>query len=138
MSTIPLRRYSVVIAVLGLMLCPQGINAQTTAFTYQGSLKSGGTPAIGSYDIQFLLFATPDVGTGTQQGLTVTNPSVQVSAGIFTVLLDFGPDAFDGMARYVEIGVRPTDSKDPYTTLSPRQPITATPYSIRSMNASSA
>src|SRR5262245_56486323 len=138
MSTLPLRRYCVVIAVLGLLLCAQGVNAQTAAFTYQGNLRTGGTPATGSYDIQFLLFDTPDVGTGTQKGLTITNPSVQVSTGIFTVLLDFGPDAFDGTARYVEIGVRPTDSKDPYTTLSPRQPITATPYSIRSMNSSSA
>jgi len=132
------RYYNIPLFFLFFWFVASSAFAQGAAFTYQGKLSNGGTPATGSYDIQFLLFDTTDVGTGTQQGLTITNPSVQVSAGIFTVQLDFGPDAFDGTARYVEIGVRPTDSKDPYTTLSPRQPITATPYSIRSMNASSA
>ena len=30
--------------------------AQTTAFTYQGRLTTGGNPANGSYDFQFKLF----------------------------------------------------------------------------------
>jgi len=30
--------------------------AQTTAFTYQGSLKDGATPANGNYDFEFKLF----------------------------------------------------------------------------------
>ena len=111
---------------------------QTTAFTYQGKLTVAGSSPNASYDMQFVLFDTPDVGTGTQQGVTIANPNVQVTGGIFSVTLDFGAGVFDGSARYLEIGVRPAGSKDPYTTLSPRQPITATPYSVRSMNAAAA
>ncbi len=86
----------------------------------------------------FLLFDTPAVGTGTQQGVTITNPTVQVATGAFSVPLDFGPDVFDGSARYIEIGVRPAGSGNPYTTLSPRQPISSSPYAIRSLAATAA
>ncbi len=110
--------------------------AQTTAFTYQGKLSDGAGPASGNYDIQFKLFDTVTVGTGVQQGPTVTNPSVAVTVGIFTVQLDFGAGAFSGPPRYLEIGVRPAGSHDPYTVLSPRQPVTSTPYSVRSLNSS--
>lgn len=63
--------------------------AQGTAFSYQGRLTDAANPADGLFDMQFKLFDTPTVGTGTQQGSTITNPSVQVAAGIFTVQLDF-------------------------------------------------
>lgn len=112
-----------------------GAFAQTTAFTYQGRLTDGATPANGTYDLQFKLFDTPTVETGTQQGLTITNPGVQVTAGIFTVTLDFSANVFTGAARYLEIGVRPAGSSNSYTVLSPRQPITSTPYAIQTLNA---
>jgi hypothetical protein len=51
-----------------------------------------------------------------------------VSNGLFAVTLDFGASAFNGSARWLEIGVRTNGSADPYTVLRPRQPITATPY----------
>src|SRR5215510_2774439 len=57
--------------------------AQTTAFTYQGKLTDSGNPANGNYDMQFKLFDTVTVGTGTQQGSTLTNPTVQAAGGIF-------------------------------------------------------
>ena len=52
--------------------------AQTTAFTYQGKLIDGGNLANGSYDLQFKLFDTLTIGTGTQRGTTqiVTNVAV--------------------------------------------------------------
>src|SRR5512138_3746072 len=86
------------------------VSAQTTAFTYQGRLTEAGNPANGTYDLQFKLFDTVTVGTGTQQGATLTNPTVQVTAGSFSVQLDFGATVFDGSARYLEIGVRPAGS----------------------------
>src|SRR5439155_11145178 len=113
----------------------------TAAFTYQGRLTDGGTAASGPYDLQFKLFDTQTVGTGTPQpppnGVTVTLTNVNVSAGIFTVQLDFGADAFPGAARFLEISARPSGVGS-FTTLAPRQPITSTPYAIRSLNASSA
>src|SRR5262244_1007326 len=65
--------------------------AQTTAFTYQGKLTDSGNPANGNFDMQFKLFDTVTVGTGTQQGTTVTVSNVAVTAGLFTVQIDFGP-----------------------------------------------
>ena len=85
--------------------------AQTTAFTYQGKLTDAGNLANGTYDMQFKLFDTVTVGTGTQQGTTLTNPTVQVVGGIFNVTLDFGANIFTGATRYLEIGVRPAGSR---------------------------
>ena len=89
--------------LLHLSVSAQG---QGSAFTYQGRLTDAGNPADGLYDIRFKLFDTPDVDTGTQQGPTVTHPTVQVTKGVFTVQLDFGPGVFDGSARYIEISIR--------------------------------
>jgi hypothetical protein len=129
-------RVRILIALMLFIVSVDATPAQTTAFTYQGKLSDGAGPASGNYDIQFKLFDTATVGTGTQQGPTITNPSVPVTAGIFTVQLDFGAAVFSGPPRFLEIGVRLTGSPDPYTLLSPRQPVTSTPYSVRSLNSS--
>lgn len=57
---------------------------------------------------------------------------LDVIDGYFTVLLDFGSGVFDGNAVWLEIDVRPGDSNDPnaYTTLSPLQEVTPTPYAM--------
>lgn len=107
--------------------------AQTTAFTYQGKLTDAGNPANGNYDLQFKLFDA--LSSGTQQGVTLVRTPVAASAGVFTVTLDFGANVFNGADRFLEIGVRPAGSANAYTVLSPRQPLTPTPYAIRSMNA---
>jgi hypothetical protein len=97
-----------------------------TAFTYQGSLKRGGAAANGAYDFRFGLL---DAATGgTQIGAAVTNAAVTVSNGLFTVVLDFGTNAFDGSARWLEVSVR--QGANDFTVLSPRQPLTPTPYAI--------
>ena len=126
----------ILFAVSYFLICVIAASAQSTAFTYQGKLSDGANPATGSYDMQFRLFDSATVGTGHQQGPTITDPSVSVSAGIFTVQLDFGAGAFSGPPRFLEIGVRPMGSPDPYTILSPRQTVTSAPYSVRSLNSS--
>src|SRR6185503_13686061 len=82
------------------------------------------------YDIEFKLFDSADV----QQGPTLTNEDVTIVDGSFVLVLDFG-DVFDGTDRFLEIGVRPGDSVDQFTTLNPRWPITSTPYAVRSLKA---
>src|SRR6185369_2502874 len=104
--------------------------AQTTTFTYQGRLTDGGTPATGSYDLQFALFDS--ASSGGQIGSTQTVPSVAVSSGIFTVALDFGAGAFSGANRFLEISARLSGGGS-FTLLAPRQQITATPYAVRSL-----
>ncbi|MEP7336260.1 MAG: hypothetical protein ABI977_00720, partial [Acidobacteriota bacterium] len=111
--------------------------AQTSTFTYQGSLTIGGTLANGSYDLQFKLY--DQLAAGALQGApnTVTVSGVLVTAGVFTVELDFGAAAFPGAARFLEISVRPAGSGG-FTTLTPRQQLSSTPYAIRSLSAASA
>jgi hypothetical protein len=107
----------------------EGVQAAVgTAFTYQGRLTDGGSPANGEYDLRFRLY---DAATdGTQVGSAVTEGNVTVSDGLFTVELDFGSGIFTGEACYLEIGVRPGSSTGAYTTLSPRQELTAVPYAL--------
>jgi len=107
--------------------------AQGTAFTYQGSLTSGGQPANGNFDLQFKLHP---LSTGTNQvGPTLTNAPTGVTNGLFTVTLDFAASPFNGSALWLEIGVRTNGSTGAYDILSPTQPITSAPYAIRSLNA---
>lgn len=114
------------------------VRAQGTAFTFQGKLSENGVPAANSYDMQFKLFDTENVETGTQQGSTITVPGVVVSNGVFNTTLDFGITVFNGSPRYLEIGVRRAGSANPYALLDPRQPILSSPYAMRSLTASQA
>jgi len=102
-----------------------------TAFTYQGQLKSGGNPVNGNCDFQFSLWDAS--AGGTQIGSTQTKTGVSVTNGLFTIPdLDFGSGAFQGDARWLEIAVRCPAGSGSYTTLSPRQALTATPYALYS------
>jgi hypothetical protein len=100
--------------------------AQGTAFTYQGRLNDGANPAAGIYDLRFTIYDS--LSAGTQQGGPLTNAATSVSNGLFTVTLDFG-NQFPGANRWLEIGVR-TNGNGAFSTLSPRQKITPTPYAI--------
>jgi hypothetical protein len=103
-----------------------------TAFTYQGRLDRSGSPASGLHDLQFSLYDA--LTSGTQVGSTVTVAGVDVQNGLFTVTLDFGPGAFTGQARWLEISVKA--QADPgYTPLTPRQPLTPAPYAMYALSA---
>jgi hypothetical protein len=127
--------------LLCLFCLTTAASGQTTSFTYQGRLSDGSTPAGGVYDMKFRLYDSGGNAQGSPDTVTLDNPGVQVTNGVFTVQLDFGASAFDGSARFLEISVRP-HSADPgspaYTTLSPRQQFTSTPYAIRSLSTASA
>src|SRR6185503_14373242 len=114
-----------------LILSVVTAQAQTTTFTYQGKFTDGGTAANGIYDMQFKLFDSATVGAGTQIGSTITNATVTITEGVFTVQLDFGAAAFPGADRFVEIGVRSAGSTSPFTVLSPRQQLTSSVYAIK-------
>lgn len=109
-----------------LALAATNASAQATAFTYQGRLDNGGTPANGFYDVTFTLFSVAN-GAG-QIGSPQTSLATPVSNGLFTVTLDFGAN-FPGAGRWLELAVR-TNGGGVYTVLAPRQPITAAPYAI--------
>ncbi|MCP4708885.1 MAG: hypothetical protein GY869_09695, partial [Planctomycetes bacterium] len=115
--------------VLVLVLI-SGVFAQGTgtAFTYQGKLNDGGSVANGKYDLEFKIFK--GVAAGSQVGSTIIKEDVDVYDGRFTVILDFGNLVFNGDSRTLEIGVRPYTSTGAFTTLSPRQLVTPTPYAL--------
>ncbi|MEO7298475.1 MAG: VCBS repeat-containing protein [Verrucomicrobiota bacterium] len=109
--------------------------AQGTAFTYQGRLDNTGNPANASYDFTFSAWS---VASGPLQiGVTLTNANTVVSNGFFTVTLDFGAGIFNGSERWLEIGVR-TNGGGAFTTLSPRQLLTSTPYAVQALTAGNA
>ncbi|MEP7074926.1 MAG: tail fiber domain-containing protein [Acidobacteriota bacterium] len=109
--------------------------SQSSIFTYQGKLTESGMQANGQYDLVFRLFD----GGGSQIGGDLTKEDVQVTSGIFTVALDFGASPFTGgTGESLEIAVRLGSSTGAFSTLTPRQPLTSSPYAIKSSSASSA
>ena len=104
-----------------------------TVLTYQGKLSESGSPATGEYDFEFKLY-DGEVSVN-QKGPTVNKENVPVSAGAFTVHLDFGAE-FNGQERWLEIGVRKGVLADPnvYKILNPRQEVTASPYALYALS----
>ncbi len=109
-------------------------SAQSTEFSYQGALTSGGSSASGSFDFEFVLFDS--AAGGTQLGPTLARSGTPVANGLFSVSLDFG-SVFTGPQRFLEIRVRPA-AGGAYTTLAPRQPVSNSPYAIKSLSADTA
>src|SRR5712692_9209847 len=113
---------------------------QTTSFTYQGRLTDGGAPANNNYDLQFTLWDAAVGGTQQPQPAppTLTRMNLTVTGGVFSVLLDFGVNAFPRANRVLEVGVRPGGSAAAFTLLSPRQQISSAPYALRTLSATAA
>src|SRR3989440_3613739 len=126
---------AVAVIALAFLFAASAALGQTSSFTYQGRLTDGGTAANGNYDVQFALFDS--LSGGTQIGSTQTLNTVAGTGGVFTVTLDFGANSFSGANRFLEISARPSGTGS-FTLLTPRQPVTATPYSVRSVNAGAA
>ena len=126
-------------AVLALMLVsafnfqPVTAVAQGTAFTYQGQLQSGGSPASGSYDLMFTLYPTNI--TGVPIAGPVTNTAVAVTNGLFTTLVNFGPGAFTGTSDWLAVAVSLSGTNN-FSVLAPRHLITPTPYALVAASAS--
>lgn len=94
----------------------------STAFTYQGQLQDSGTNANGSYTMIFALYDS--VTGGNQIGSAITNSSTLVN-GLYSVNLDFGPVAFSGSARWLDITITHGGTAQ---ELSPRIQVLPTPY----------
>src|ERR1043166_2900698 len=112
------------------------------AITYQGRLMDGGVPANGTYDLGFVLHDDP--ASLTYIGNSIMTTAVPVSNGLFTVQLntagEFGPNAFNGQARWLEVDVRTNNNilLNNFTVLSPRQLLTPTPHAAFALNSSNA
>jgi hypothetical protein len=128
----PILRFIVLVLLLA---APGQLHAQGTAFTYQGRLLNGTNPANGTYNFTFSLF---NVGSGGSPiGSPVTTNGVAVTNGLFTVMIDFGVGALNGQTNWLQIGAE-TNGAGSFTTLTPRQQLTPTPYAIYAETANAA
>ena len=103
---------------------PASVSAGSS-FIYQGSLKSGGSRANGPHDFRFTLYDAAEGGNVV--GPLVAIDGLPLSDGLFTTALDFGPSAFSGDARYLQIEVRQSGGSA-YELLTPRQDVAPAPY----------
>jgi hypothetical protein len=127
MTKTTLTRGAGLLGLLAVLLAPAMSSAQPGAFAYQGQLTTADGPVNGTCDFDFSLWTA--ASGGTQIG-TDTASGLAVSGGLFTAELDFGPGAFDGGARWLEVTV---DCGTGSATL-PRQQLTASPYSLTSFS----
>ena len=130
-------KWSVVVVVCALASSVFGAPLGA-GFTYQGSLKKNGVAAAGPVHLRFSLWdvagaGSPPIG-GNQSGASQLVNNIALADGVFTVTLngggEFGANAFDGNARWLHIEVCEDANCATVTTLSPRQPVTAAPYSL--------
>src|SRR4051812_11994942 len=91
------------------------VEAQGTAFTYQGRLAASAAPVSGSYDIRFRL-ATDPLGNDYVTNTILSN-GVSVADGFFTMKLDFGSGVFNGSNYWLEVAVK-TNGAGAYTVLN--------------------
>jgi len=99
-----------------------------TAFTIQGRFEQDGAPVTGTADINFRLYDAVSGGSLVDE---MSVGSVTVTDGLFETQIDFGAEVFDGDALWIEIEVEFPSGSGGWTTLSPRIPVTATPYALQ-------
>jgi hypothetical protein len=129
-------RYSYLLFFAVFMLSASSVlGAVGTKFTYQGRIAQAGTGVTGPVDFEFALYDDPNAGT--QVGPTIQRDDVPASDGLFTTDLDFG-DVFNGQKLWLEIRVSRDYPTEPYTTLTPRQELTPTPYAMWADDAGNA
>jgi hypothetical protein len=134
MKTKPLLPAKRVISMILGLMATQAVSsiAQTTAFNFNGRLSNIGLPVNGRHDLRFSVYASQAAADLVSGPITVS--SVAVKNGVFNCRLDFGQSIFDGSARWLEIGVRPSGTAS-FTNLSPRVELTSAPYAVRAKEA---
>jgi hypothetical protein len=136
--TRPLRNAALA-AVLALFAGHAAAAPLGTEFTYQGEVVDSGALAAGPVDLRFRLYdaAIGGVRVDAIGPFGVTANNVALVNGRFTTPLDFGAAVYAGDARWLEIDIRPAGG-GAFTTLVPRQPLSAAPYARFAPNATNA
>lgn len=137
-TSIAIKRCAAVIVVVAAGVAAFSVHASPVpgAFSYQGVLNLSGSPFSGNADVRFELF--DDAGAGVQVGSTLQLSNTAVTDGRVATDLDFGPGAFAGDARWLQVSVRPAWNgigiEPPYTVLTPRQSINPSPYALYALS----
>jgi Collagen triple helix repeat (20 copies) len=120
--------HALIAVVFVSLACTLSAAQLTDALTYQGELLKDGQPLNDDADLNFRLYDA--ASGGVLVGTPVAISSHPVVDGRFTVLLDFGPGAFTGDARWIEIDVRSPAGSGSFSTLTSRQAVTAAPVAL--------
>ena len=83
---------------------------ETTAFSYSGRLFENGQPSSGLFEMEFILHSSETNDSPVGNPSTVLQTDILVTNGLFTTALDFGPDAFNGEPRWLEVFVGPSEA----------------------------
>lgn len=119
----------IAIAALLVAVGSSAALAQSTAITYQGQLKDGGSVVNSPSDFRFSLF-TAESG-GTQVGSTVTQNAVAVTDGLFTTPVDFGVNPYTSNQNlFLQIEVRNPAGVGSFIPMGTRQLLTPAPFSL--------
>ena len=123
--------------IIMIVFCCSLINADPidSVFTYEGYFLDNNEPAVGIYDLQLILYDDPDPNYGIPVGYINEVNDCNVIDGSFLINVDFSlgdPNIFNGQKRWLEIGYRYGELKDPneYKIVKPRQEILAVPYAL--------
>lgn len=119
----------VVMSALCAAAC--AISASGQSFTYQGKLTSEGALANTAHDFEFRVYAAAT--NGLQVGTTTTVLNVVPVDGVFTATVAPGNNVWTGTDRWLEVAARVSGSST-FTTLTPRQKLSATPYAAKSLS----
>jgi hypothetical protein len=116
-------------ALAGICAAPPVLAQSTSAITFQGQVQVAGQPINSTADFRFRLY--DGATSGIEIGPEVTQSGLQVSDGVVTAPIDFGPDAYRrGEPRWIEVDMRSPAGSGNFTTLVPRQPLTPTPFAL--------
>ncbi len=118
-----------VAVLLGVPGATAGTNPPGTAITYQGELTQNLIPIDSICDFLVTLYDGDCDNGGQPLGAPVMALGVPVIDGVFTFEVDFGPDLFTGMDRWLAIEVS-CPAGDPFVPLSPCQKITPAPLAL--------
>jgi endosialidase-like protein/collagen triple helix repeat protein len=124
-----MRFVTTLVAIIFVSLFSKTAQAQLIdEITYQGELLKDGQLLNDSADLVFRLYDAASGGVLIGTPVSINNH--QVIDGRFTVQLNFGPGAFTGDARWIEIDLRSPSGAGSFTTLTTRQPVTAAPVAL--------
>jgi subtilisin-like proprotein convertase family protein len=99
----------------------------SSAFTYQGQLAINGSPLSGNVNARFTVCNSAVASASVSAvAAPITKSFTGVANGLITTSLDFGTALDVNRALWLDIQVESPPGSG-YVTLSPRQPITATP-----------
>lgn len=130
-----LKRVMIGAAIGSLMLAAEvrGAEPVLETVTYQGVLNDGGSPANGMYDVRFQYFDE----LGNPFLATQTYLEYEIVDGLISLPIQFTNVFGFGDRRFLQVSVRPSGTTV-FSDLSPRQEITAAPYSVYAIKAGEA